>query len=525
MILRLSAARFHDAPLRLKLTALMLLTAAAGLLVSTGAFLFNVYSALRAEAVHDLQTTSEALAANTTAALSFGDRRTAVELLSALRAKPAVVGACLMRFDENGGLELFASYDPRGGHDCDRPLAAIGVGDTVTVPVTLENEQIGVLRATQSLQGVHDTMRRQIAFAGGVLAASVAISLAIALRVQSTITEPITRLAQTARRISETGDYSLRASNDSRDELGRLTADFNVMLGQIARADAELQRSREALAEEVEQTTSANNRLASTLAELRRMQAQLVQSEKMASLGALVAGVAHEINTPVGVGVTAASTLAARAAQIREQYETNSLRRTELARFLDVANESSGILLRNLQRAADLISSFKRVAVDQSSDERRRFELKSYIEETLRSLAPKYSKLGHRVTVDCPEGLELDSYPGVLAQIFTNLVSNSLMHAFDSQRDGEMRIEAWRDGDDVVMRYSDNGAGIAPEHLPHIFDPFFTTKRGAGGSGLGLHIVYNLVAQKLGGTIGVESEPGCGATFLLRFPPVARKAR
>ncbi len=520
-----SRAAIANAPLRIKLTALMLLTAGAGLLVSTPAFVFNMYGVLKAEADRDLRTTSEAIATNTTAALSFGDTRTAAELLSALRAKPAVVGACLFRVDDQGLAQTFAAFDPRESYDCndvgldeDRGRSAL----TVAVPVILDGDRIGSLRVTQSLASVHQAMREQVALGALVFLISVVICLGIALRVQSTITGPILHLAQVARRISETHDYSLRADGGSRDELGQLTSDFNGMLAQIAKADEELQRSRTALAEEVAQTVQANARLEATLEDLRRMQAQLVQSEKMASLGALVAGIAHEINTPVGVGVTAASTLAARAAQVRAQYEADALKRTDLVRFLTVACESSDILLKNLQRAADLISSFKRVAVDQSSDERRRFDLKTYIGETLRSLAPKYRKLGHSVTVECPEGVEVDSYPGSLAQILTNFVSNSLMHAFEPGQAGHMRIDARLEGDDVVLRYQDDGKGIPAENLARIFDPFFTTKRSAGGSGLGLHIVYNLASQKLGGAVSARSEAGHGVEFLLRFPRIAK---
>lgn len=514
--------RFGDLSIRIKLTALMVMTAVAGLLTTTPAFIGYTYRSFHAEAERDLTTTARALAANSSAALTFADAAAAAELLAALRAKPAVTAACLFRDDDNDVRTPFASFSP-GPRDGCSATAAGGVL-TVTVPVALGGEEIGALRITQSLDEVKRSMQRQSVFALGMLAVSIAMSLAIALRAQGTITAPIVQLAATARRIAETHDYTLRAPAGNDDELGRLAADFNHMLLQIARADEELQRSRQALTEEVAQTVSANGRLARTLDDLRRTQAQLVQSEKMASLGALVAGVAHEINTPVGVGVTAASTLAARTAQFKTLYEAQQLKRTDLERFVQVASESSDILLKNLQRAADLISSFKRVAVDQSSDERRRFDLKTYIGETLRSLAPKYSKLNHTVHVDCADGIEIDSYPGALAQILTNFVSNSLMHAFEPGEKGHIGISAALDGDEVLLRYRDDGKGIPPEHLPQIFDPFFTTKRGAGGSGLGLHIVYNLASQKLGGSVTASSHLGEGVEFAVRFPRVARSS-
>ena len=279
------------------------------------------------------------------------------------------------------------------------------------------------------------------------------------------------------------------------------------------RAQRELNVSLE---QQVRETTLA-------LGRLREAQAQLVQNEKLASLGALVAGVAHEINTPVGVGVTAASTLQAHAAQLRQQYQQGALRRSDLERFIALADECAQIILKNLQRGAELIQSFKQVAVDQSSGERRRFSLKSYLDEVLLSLRPQLKKTPHRVEVDCPDNIVLDSFPGAVAQIITNLVTNSLIHGFEGRDDGLIRIDVRQDHDWVELRYRDDGRGIPAEHLARIYDPFFTTKRGAGGSGLGLHIVYNLVAQLLGGTIEAHSTPDTGTEFRIRFPAKAQR--
>ena len=288
-------------------------------------------------------------------------------------------------------------------------------------------------------------------------------------------------------------------------------------------AERAMRELNQSLERQVSETARSNHELAEALARLREAQMQLVQAEKMASLGALVAGVAHEINTPVGVGVTAASTLQARATELRAAYESEALRRSDLDRFVTLAEESSQIILRNLQRAADLIHSFKHVAVDQSSGERRSFKLRGYIDEILLSLRPKLKRTAHVVEVDCPEDLVVDSYPGAIAQVVTNLVTNSLLHAFDETAAGHIRIAVRRDVEHVELTYSDDGRGIPAEHLPRIFDPFFTTRRGTGGTGLGLHIVYNLVTQRLGGSIQVASEPGKGTRFTLRLPARAQK--
>jgi signal transduction histidine kinase len=257
---------------------------------------------------------------------------------------------------------------------------------------------------------------------------------------------------------------------------------------------------------------------------LRETQDQLVQNEKMASLGALVAGVSHEINTPVGVSVTAASSLHRWAQRARQQHQGAALTPAELDEFLIVAQESSEVILRNLQRAADLIQSFKQVAVDQASSERRQFSLRGYLDEVLLSLGPQLKKTPHRVAVDCPDTLVIDSYPGALAQILTNLVINTLVHAFPEGRAGTIRIAARELAGFIHVEYADDGVGMPPENLKRIFDPFFTTRRGSGGSGLGMHIVYNLVTQTLGGTVAVASAPGEGLQVRIVLPVAVERA-
>jgi PAS domain S-box-containing protein len=275
--------------------------------------------------------------------------------------------------------------------------------------------------------------------------------------------------------------------------------------------ESELRRLNLSLESQVTETRQALN-------QLRDAQTQLVQSEKLASLGSLVAGMAHEINTPLGIGVSAASTLQVLAEQIRERHDSGQMTRSDLARFVQAAIDSSDLVLKNLQRAADLMHSFKQVAVDQASNERRRFPLKPYLDEVITSLSPKFKGNQHRVTVNCPDSLVVDGYPGALAQIVTNFITNSMMHAYPERKDGTMTITVTDEGGDVVLVYRDNGVGIEPANLPRVFDPFFTTRRGTGGSGLGLHVVYNLVTQRLGGTVQVRSEPGNGAEFIVRFP-------
>ena len=276
---------------------------------------------------------------------------------------------------------------------------------------------------------------------------------------------------------------------------------------------------QEMLEQQAQEIQITNTALQEQLETLRRTQTQLTQAEKMASLGTLVAGVAHELNTPIGVAVTAASTLHGKVEKFESDYQSGALKKSTLETFLEQAKIGADLTLRNLERAANLIQSFKQVAVDQTSDSKRRINLKYYLEGVITSLEPKWKTTQHRVEIDCDEQIELETYPGAIAQIITNLVTNSLMHGFEGYRDdGLMKIVVERDGGRITIEYGDNGRGIAPEVKPRIFDPFFTTKQAQGGTGLGMHIVYNLVTQKLGGEIQCQSEMGKGTAFIVKLP-------
>lgn len=235
--------------------------------------------------------------------------------------------------------------------------------------------------------------------------------------------------------------------------------------------------------------------------------------------GGLVAGVAHEINTPVGVGVTAASHLESQIKKVAQLYRDDELTQEGYEEFLSDAVEGSQIILRNLKTAADLVSSFKLVAVDQSSETIRQFNLKEYVNVILSSLQPELKQTRIQIALDCPDDLVLNSYPGDFSQIFTNLIINSVAHGFNQGEDaGNIKIEITRDGNDAVIRYTDDGKGIPANIIPKVFDPFFTTNRQAGRSGLGMHIIYNIITQKFKGTITCEDTSSKGALFVIRVP-------
>lgn len=255
------------------------------------------------------------------------------------------------------------------------------------------------------------------------------------------------------------------------------------------------------------------------LIELKGAQRQLVAAEKMASLGQLVAGVAHEINTPVGVAITAASHLQELAADGNAKLAENKLTRGDLVRWKQEVEDAARLIVNSLMRAGTLIASFKQVSVDQSSGQRRRFGMREFLGEVQTTLLPTVRRSPHQLSIDCPADIELDSYPGALFQVLTNLINNALVHAFDDAIEpGLMRVEARSVGDRLHLRFSDNGRGMDANVASRAFDPFFTTRRGSGGSGLGLHVIHNLVTQLLGGDIELSTAPGEGAQFLIRIP-------
>jgi len=253
--------------------------------------------------------------------------------------------------------------------------------------------------------------------------------------------------------------------------------------------------------------------------QLLEAQQTLVETEKLASLGGLVAGVAHEVNTPVGITLTTASHLALVTQQISESLKLGAIKKSDFQNYLNTARESCDLILSNAERAANLIQSFKQVAVDQTSEARRDFELNDYLHEIITSLQPKLRRTRIRVNIECPPDIKMDSFPGALSQVITNLVMNALIHAFDDTQVGKISIQAQHlENDNVSLLIADNGSGIPSSYLHRVFEPFFTTKRGSGGSGLGLHIVYNIVRQQLWGTIEVKSTMGEGTSFLIVIP-------
>jgi two-component system NtrC family sensor kinase len=340
-----------------------------------------------------------------------------------------------------------------------------------------------------------------------ILVAALALSLRI-------VFDPLKQLRDGLFDLATRGSDEVEELPESRrDELGEVIRGFNAIQRKVK---SNIQRIREA---EDEARRSAQE-TAKALDDLRRTQESLLQAERLASLGGLVAGVAHEINTPVGIALTSASVLMEATDKVNEAVAGGNIKKSDIQRYLETAGESARLIMNNAYRAAHLIHSFKQIAVDQVSEARRRFELRDYINEVVSSLQPKLKKTRIKVDISCPADIVLDSYPGALAQVITNLTLNCVEHAFEPEGEGRIGINVKLEHDWIEMQVADDGKGIPADMLDKVFDPFVTTRRGQGGTGLGLNIVFNLIAKQFAGTITVSSVLGHGASFVLRIPRI-----
>jgi signal transduction histidine kinase len=296
-------------------------------------------------------------------------------------------------------------------------------------------------------------------------------------------------------------------------------------IGEMARAVAVFRENAIAKRKAENELRASKERAEKALEDLREAQQNLIAAEKLAALGGLVAGVAHEVNNPIGISLTVASSLARRCEDFADEVASGPLRRSRLDEFLETGRDAANQLVTNLQRAGELVQSFKQVAVDRSHADRRQFDLRESTDHIVASLRPVLRKSQISLTIDVPAGIIMDSYPGSYGQVLTNLFLNSVIHAFPNSRTGSIMVEARHfhaDSDDEVDIFvSDDGVGMSEDIQRRALDPFFTTRRNEGGTGLGLHIIFNLVTQQLGGRLTFESRLGWGTRFRITIPRVA----
>lgn len=413
------------------------------------------------------------------------------------------------------GLSLGRSHDSDGSIRDMPPSEEPRSDDMLNIPIIYQGkEHLGNATVYLSRQALAKHQRDQlIELSAQILLLDVMIFMIMSFNLQRFLFQPLARLQQALNTAIRAPDASgAQVTHVADDEIGGIVNGFNRI---VARTAGDLAKRTEAEAV----ARAERDRAEEAYRQLMEAQQTLVETEKMASLGSLVAGVAHEINTPVGITLTTASHLGTATSHIIEKVDGGTVKKSDFQAYLDTAKECSDLILSNAERAANLIHSFKQVAVDQTSEARRSFQLQDYLNEVITSLKPRFKHANTTINVQCEEDILLDSYPGSFAQVVTNLMVNSLVHGFENRSSGKINIEARRDNPHyITLTLSDDGKGIPPENLSRVFDPFFTTRRGSGGSGLGLNIVYNIVRQRLGGSIEVHSEVNKGTTFTITMP-------
>jgi len=659
----ISPTRFllRKSSLRIQIIAMILMTSIIAIGISATVLFLNESKHSRAALTEELTALARLIGNRSSAALTFLDNQTAAENLNSFSDLDQIDSACL--FNDHG--ETFAQYSRETKPDkclmlvpADQNFARFN-GDTlhVQVPVLSNNELIGVVQINSTQTPLAKRYAEQTLSLALALSAAIAAAILLAVRLQKIISTPLAKVRDVANAIVVSKNYSLRAPEYGRHEIGELASAFNSMLwtiedqnqvlaeresysnqlfyespipqlildpetlryidcnlaaaeihgytrredligkttldvaapiqsdGRFAsevvterhdkaqkgltefkelryrrldgtlwdglvtymvfyrnnhkylhvcveditfrkQAEARLIQLNDELEARVTKRTKdladANTTLQKAHNELQRAQDELIQREKMASLGVLIAGVSHELNTPLGNSLTVSSHMLDELVSFEADAEIGKLTRSRLKDFNQKLHTGLDILLRNLDRAIEQVAHFKQVSVDQTSDQRRRFDLNKTVLDNISIIQPQFKRTPHKINVDIPKDILMDSYPGAIGQVITNLVLNSLVHGFTDDMAGVISISAMKsDADHVLLIATDNGKGISKQNLPRVFDPFFTTRMGQGGSGLGLNIVFNIVNSTLGGNIQVSSEEGVRTTFTIFMPMVA----
>jgi len=391
-------------------------------------------------------------------------------------------------------------------------------------PILRDGRQIAQLSVTMSAEPIVAAKRAEIADTLWRSLLTLTLSSVLIIWVmQVCALRPMTRLTQAAEALAA-GRLGEPVDPSGTDEISRVGMAMERMRQALLAAFDALRQHANTLEETVEQRTAelkhSNEELSEALTHLRTAQAELVESEKLASLGRLVAGVAHELNTPLGNSLTVVSALEERYRQLEDMLANNTpMRRSTLEELVRDTRRGQDILQRNVQKAADLVRDFKQVSIDQTTDLRRDFTLDSVVKDVLIMVEPRFKHTPYRIDTELQPELMMSSYPGSLGQVLTNLLMNTLVHAFENRPEGRVFVRCAAAGqDEVVLSVTDDGCGMDENVRRRIFDPFFTTKLGTGGSGLGMHIVHNIVVNVLGGQIEVNSMVDKGTTMLIHLP-------
>jgi len=501
----------------------VVLALVVGLLVPTGGVLLIETNATRREAMDDLRRdlsrVVEILALSLSEPIWQVSPDLAEPMIKAQVDDPRFVSVLVI---EPSSPKPFLEFQ-RQAEDRELTLSQ-------TRPVLRDGREIAQITVTMSaaplLARKRADMLRSLWRSGLTLTLSLALILLV---MQRRVLQPMERLSQAAAKLAA-GKLDQPLDVSGSDEIARVGLAMERMRQALLSAFEELRQHASTLEYQVAQRTAeltqANAELTQAMATLKTAQRELVESEKLASLGRLVAGVAHELNTPLGNALTVVSALEDRWAKLEAMLSNATpMRRSLLEDLAKDTRRGQDILQRNVQKAADLVRDFKQVAIDQTTDSRRDFDLAQVIEDVLVMVEPSFKHKPFKIDTALCTGAAMNSYPGALGQVLTNLLMNALVHGFEGREHGTVRVSCQvLDADTVSLQVEDDGRGMDESVRRRIFDPFFTTKLGTGGSGLGMHIVHNIVVNVLGGQIEVFSTPGAGTRTEIRLPRKAPQA-
>lgn len=480
---------------------------------------------------------AEDLAYNSAYSLFFEDKQTANNQLQPLTKYDDVTEVILFRLAEQQ-LSLFTAsksisadltkFTPARLAFLNKPQVS-GQMVELAKPMVVDGELVGYLYLVGSSAPLERMVYRLIRYFAAISVLVLLLVYWLADKLGNRVLAPIERLQTLIAQIATEKNFNKRAPETDVEEIKFLSQHINTLLDTIVQfIDLQQQKEQQILQlnsnlemnvlARTQELATTNAALNSSLQQLQLYQSELIEQQKMAALGQLVAGVAHEINTPIGIGVTAISMLIEHIKNLERTYQDNHLTAKGMKHFLEEGKECSDMVFRNLCRAADLISTFKQVAVEQSNESQQRVYLLKVLEDILFTLQPKFKNTQYSVKLNCAPDIIAQINVAALQQIIINMVMNALIHGFDQRDKGTIVIDVSLQDKDCVISITDDGVGISPAIAKTIYDPFVTTKRGQGGSGLGMHLVYNLVSVALQGRIVLDEQHRPGARFVISFP-------